>query len=154
MRVAFDTSVLVAALVEGHPFHARAWCWLEAAAGGEIDAECSWHAVAETWSVLTRLPLDPPVGPALARLAIDRLLENVEPVELGAAEYRLAIVRCAGRNLRSGALFDALHLASAEARGTDCLATFNPVDFERLRAEGSPPVVVPPDPPAPPAAGP
>lgn len=148
MRLAFDTSVLVAALVEAHEFHRRATPWIEAAVHRRIEATCSWHAAAETWSVLTRMPLDPPISPPLAEVAIDRLLARVEPVAPAPEHYRLALRRCAERGVRSGAVFDALHLVSAESSGAEGFVTFNAADFERLRAEGSPRILVPPDPPA------
>jgi predicted nucleic acid-binding protein len=146
-KLALDTSVLVAALVEPHPFHARAFRWIDAVSTGRAKAECSWHAAAETWSVLTRLPLEPPISPALAEVAVDRLLQRVEAVEVDRETYRAAVRRCSERGLRSGALFDALHLLSAERRGVDAFVTFNRSDFERMLAEGSPRLVVPPDPP-------
>jgi len=139
--------VLVAALVEPHPHHARALRWIEAAATGKVKAECSWHAAAETWSVLTRLPLEPAISPALAEVAIERLLAKIPGVPIAAETYRAAIRRCSERGLRSGALFDALHLLSAERRGVDAFVTFNRSDFERLAVDGSPRLVVPPDPP-------
>jgi predicted nucleic acid-binding protein len=145
--VALDTSVLVAALVEPHPHHARALRWIEAIGAGKAKGECSWHAVAETWSVLTRLPLEPAISPALAEVAIERLLAKVPAVTVVAETYRAAIRRCSERGLRSGALFDALHLVSAERRGADVFVTFNRSDFDRLHVEGSPRLVVPPDPP-------
>ena len=147
MKVAFDTSVVVAALVEPHPRHHRAICWITAAAADSLTAECSWHAVAETWSVLTRLPIDPPVSPSMAESAIERLIRYVTPIELSDKTYRAAMRRCAERGLRSGSVFDALHLVCAEIRGVDAFVTFNPGDFERLSSSDGPPILVPPDPP-------
>ena len=147
MQVAFDTSVLVAALVASHPMHARAMAWVSAAVRREIVGECSWHAVAETWSVLTRLPTSPPISGAMADIALGRLTERVVPVALEAEVYRAAIRRCAERGLRSGALFDALHLLCAEAAGAEVFLTFNPSDFIRLSRDGGPEITVPPDPP-------
>lgn len=147
MRIAFDTSVLVAGLVGQHPSHDRSICWLEAAASDRFDGECSWHAVAETWSVLTRLPIEPAIGPPIANLAIERLLQRIAPIEVSGEHYWLALRRCAESGLRSGALFDALHMVSAESRNAECLLTFNQRDFERMAQEGGPRIVVPPDPP-------
>jgi predicted nucleic acid-binding protein len=135
-------------VVEPHPSHARAYRWLEEAISGRVQAECTWHAVAETWSVLTRIPLHPAISPALAEVAIGRLLDRIEPVELTGEMYGVALRRCAERSLRSGVLFDALHLACAESREAAAFVTLNPSDFERLRIDSSPPIVVPPDPPA------
>lgn len=147
MRIAFDTSVLVAALIEPHPHHERAVTWLEEAATERLSGECTWHAVAETWSVLTRLPLQPPVSPAMADSAVTRVLERIDAVTIDGTVYLRAMRRCSDRGLRSGALFDALHVASAEERRVDGLVTFNRGDFERLITDESPPIIVPPDPP-------
>jgi predicted nucleic acid-binding protein len=145
--LAFDTSVLVAALVEPHPFHRRALRWVEAVAAGRARGRTSWHAAAETWSVLTRLPLEPAISPAVAEIAIERLLQKIEAVEIDGETYRLAMRRCSERGVRSGAMFDAVHLVAAERSRADALVTFNPADFERLVGEASPRIVVPPDPP-------
>jgi predicted nucleic acid-binding protein len=147
-RLAFDTSVLVAALVEPHPLHARAIPWLAAVRRGEAAGECTTHALAETWSVLTRLPIDPAIAPPLATLAIERLAGLLTVIEVTRDIYWRAMQRCSAQGLRSGALFDAVHLVSAEASGADAFVTFNPGDFTRLALEDRPLVVVPPDPPA------
>ena len=52
------------------------------------------------------------------------------------------------RTLTSGVVFDALHLVTAEEAGAHAMLTFNHADFVRLTDVGSPPIVVPPDPPA------
>ncbi|MCP4897836.1 MAG: type II toxin-antitoxin system VapC family toxin [bacterium] len=148
IRIAFDTSVLVAALVEPHPRHARAFPWLEAAEDGRVEGECTVHALAETWSVLTRLPIDPSIAPPMATAAVERLAAFLEPVELSSDIYWKAMRRCSEHGLRSGVLFDALHLACAESSNVDAFITFNPGDFERLAVTESPAIVVPPDPPA------
>jgi predicted nucleic acid-binding protein len=147
MRVCFDTSVLVPALVAPHPFHARALWWVEAAAKGEIEGVMAWHAAAETWSVLTRLPISPPVTAILAERLVGQLARHIRPLAMAGSHYRAALQRCAERGARSGAVFDALHLVIAEASQAQVLATFNPADFERLSNQSGPRIVVPPDPP-------
>ena len=67
MTVAVDTSVAVPLLVRSHQHHAQVVRWWD---GQELSL--SGHALAETYSVLTRLPGD-------ARLAADdaaRLLDT------------------------------------------------------------------------------
>lgn len=56
MKVAFDTSVLVAGLVEDDPEHARAVSWLTT--DDTMERVAHGHAYAETWSVLTALPIE------------------------------------------------------------------------------------------------
>jgi predicted nucleic acid-binding protein len=55
VKVAFDTSVLAAALVASHRDHARAMVWLSAVSEGTLDGVVSVHALSELWSVLTKL---------------------------------------------------------------------------------------------------
>lgn len=148
MRLAFDTSVLVALLVEPHPSHARTLPWFEAIHEGRATGECTVHALAETWSVLTRLPIEPTISPPMAVVALEDLASMLKVVEVGADGYWRAMGRCSERNLRSGALFDALHLISAEQTGAEAFVTFNPGDFHRLTNGDLPEIVVPPSPPA------
>ncbi len=149
MKVAFDTSVLVAALLEAHPHHKRAQLWLEAVAEKTIEGIFSRHALAETWSVLTRLPLKPRLSGREALHVLDRLRENgFTPVDLTAETYDIAVRRCVDTGLISGAVFDALHLASAEAAEAEVMLTFNVKDFGPLSGEGPPLVLAPPDPPS------
>lgn len=145
--MAFDTSVLVPALSEAHPFHARAINWLDAASSKKIAGVVAWHGLAETWSVLTRLPTHVPVSAATAERMVERVARRLTPLAMTAAVYRRALQRCADRGLRSGALFDALHLAAAEVAKADVFLTFNPGDFERLAAAPGPAILAPPDPP-------
>jgi predicted nucleic acid-binding protein len=146
VKVFFDTSVLVAALTRAHPHHARALVWVEAC-GESIEGLVSWHGLAELWSVLTRLPVSPPVPSALAERMVKRVQAKLKTVNVSVRAYRQSLKRCSERGLRSGAVFDALHLLTAEEAGADLLVTFNAEDFERLAAGARPPIVVPPDPP-------
>lgn len=47
MKVAFDTSAIVPALVASLPEHAAAVGWLDAAKRSRLTATMSWHAVEE-----------------------------------------------------------------------------------------------------------
>lgn len=147
MLVCFDTSVIVPALVESHPFHERASSWLQAASLQKVDGVIAWHGIAETWSVLTRLPLVPAVTPRIAEVMVERLLTKIKPLGMSANVYKESIRRSTERGVRSGALFDALHLVAAEHAEADAFLTFNVRDFERLSKAGGPEIMVPPDPP-------
>lgn len=132
LKIAFDTSVLVAGLVEAHPEFKLAWSWLDAAAEGRIDAVWCTHAYAETWSVLTRLPLPTRLDPAIVNQVLDALTSTAAPAPLVLADYQHAASRCVAAGVRSGAIFDALHLVAAERLSADALLTFNVKDFTRL----------------------
>jgi predicted nucleic acid-binding protein len=83
-----------------------------------------------------------------ARLVVDRLRDHLTLVEPTGDIYDLALSRCASKGHVSGAIFDAIHLMTAEASQADVMLTFNPDDFDRLREPSSPRVLVPPDPPS------
>lgn len=139
--IALDTSVLIPALVVRHPAHGPCLRVLRAAAedGGVICA----HALAETWSVLTRLPLPRPVSPDLAERMVVRLADRLTVVDVDVALQREAIRRCVLAGVRSGAVHDALHLVAAARAGCGSLVTLNARDFERLRVAEDPGIAEP-----------
>lgn len=111
MKVAFDSSVLVAAMVSTHRDDARAVVWLDAVSTGAVQGVVSVHALGELWSVLTKLPVSPPISPKKAREAVDEVLTRFATEPLSVQIYRDALDRCTSKGLRSGAIFDAVHLA-------------------------------------------
>lgn len=108
--LAVDTSVAIPFLVETHPDHAR----VVAAVGGRAMHLCG-HALAETYSVLTRLPGDLAVDPATAAHLIDLTFAPPLLVERTVAEdvhRQLAAARVTG-----GAAYDGLVALAARAHG-------------------------------------
>jgi len=51
MKVLLDTSVLVAAMVEAHPHHVRAFPWLQRVKRKEVTAVLACHSLAELYSM-------------------------------------------------------------------------------------------------------
>ena len=144
MRVLFDTSVLVAALVEAHPNHGLAFPWLEAALSeGPVTGLVATHGLAETWAVLTRLPLVTPLAPMVAHQIVERLARALVVLPADPDLYLASIERCGLQGLRSGAVFDALHLLTAERAEASALVTFNAQDFRRLATPESCGIQVP-----------
>ena len=144
MRVLLDTSVLVPALVPALSQHEKAFPHLESARRGETSLVISGHVLAECYSSLTALPLSPAVTPGQARRLIE---ENVaeaaeEIVSLGAEEYLRVLQRMTDLGLESGAVYDALHVLSAEKTSADELRTFNGADFRRMPPGGGTELVV------------
>jgi predicted nucleic acid-binding protein len=147
VKIAFDTSALVAGLHRAHPRHGRAVVWIDAVAEGRVTGLVTWHALAELWSVLTRLPNPARASPEQALQVVRRVrgVFDVRPVD--PAVYDEALKRCTDRGFSSGVIFDALHLVAAELAGVNALLTFNSSDFLRLAAPTSPRIATPPDPP-------
>ena len=75
MRVFFDTSTLVAAVVEGHPAYALAFPWLRRVKAKTDVGVVAAHSLAELYAILTRLPVRPAIPPGIAReiIAVDIL---------------------------------------------------------------------------------
>lgn len=146
MLVAFDTSVLVAATLTHHQFNARAWPWVEAAELGKLDACICVHALAEVYSTLSKIP--GAMTPAEVLAVVHSLPTVFRIRSTGFSNYVAAAARCAAHGLKSGSIFDALHLVDAEQAGADVLLTFNSADFARIVGPRSPKITVPPDPPS------
>jgi predicted nucleic acid-binding protein len=146
MLIAIDTSVLVAGALEGHAFHHRAFVGQQAIHRGELQAMVSAHALTEVYSVLTKVPNG--LSPAEARVVVSTIRRRVRVVLPTLQTYLAAIERCSVRALKSGAVYDALHLVEAEREGASILLTFNRDDFTRLAEDDRLAIVVPPDPPS------
>jgi predicted nucleic acid-binding protein len=146
MLVALDTSVLVAGALRAHPAHARVSVWQQAINRDEIRGMACLHALAETYSVLTKIPGG--LSPAESRVVVNRIRRRLRIALPTADTYLAAMARCEARSLRSGAIYDALHLIAAECEGADALLTLNPDDFTRLSEGERPTIAVPPDPPS------
>lgn len=106
--LALDTSVAIPLLVSTHRAHAAVVAWWD---GREVAL--SGHAVAETYSVLTRLPGDLRLTPQdAARLLAERF---APPLLLGLKAQRGLVGRLADLGVAGGSVYDALvALAAAE----------------------------------------
>ena len=110
MTVAVDTSVAVPLLVRSHQHHAAVVRWWD---GQELAL--SGRALAETYSVLTRLPGD-------ARLAAEdaaRLLDArfTTPLVLSGGHARKVHVALSRIGIAGGAVYDALVALAAKEHG-------------------------------------
>jgi len=137
MKTFFDTSVLVAAMVDQLTQHERAFSYFSKALEDEWECVSSTHVLAECYATLTALPLVRRVQPQEARILIEtNVMERLTVINLKVSEYRQGLNRVADLGLRSGVVYDALHLGCAEQADCKQLATFNAKDFERLKPRG------------------
>ena len=144
MKVFFDTSVLVAAIVESHPMHPRAFVWLKRAKSSEIQFVTAGHVVAELYAVLTSLPVKPRISPGTAwRLTHENVATVADIITLGVADYRATIKRLSERGVTGGAVYDGLIAAAAAKAGAERLLTLNARDFARVWPEASEIIAVP-----------
>jgi predicted nucleic acid-binding protein len=132
VRVLFDTSVLIPALVTGHQNHAICLPWLQQAEFHQIDGLISTHSLAELYSVLTRLSIKPRPSIQQVEQSLQELLNYLEAIALVKTDYQQAIARMSSLNLPGGGIFDALIAQAALKGNADVLLTLNPKDFTRL----------------------
>lgn len=144
MKTVFDTSVLVAAIVEAHPMHERALPWLQRASRKEIKGCVAPHTLAELYAVLTRLPLRPAISPDLAwRLIRENVLAHFDVVSLLDKDYCAVIENLAALGISGGATYDALIAQAASTCEADQIVTLNSEHFRRVRPDLASRIVVP-----------
>ena len=132
MLVLFDTSVLVAALIVSHPQNSACFPRLKAAESKQIEGFISTHSLAETYSVMTRIPIQPRITPSKTQIIIGNISQHLEIVPLHSDDYLSAIDRMAALNLQGGGIFDAIIAQAALKANVDVLLTLNPNHFTRL----------------------
>lgn len=133
MRILLDTSVLVAAMVEAHPAHVQALPWLQRAKSGTDNGLVAAHSLAELYAVLTTLPLQPRILPAVAQALIKRnVLDVFEVVTLSDKDYEAVIEHLSDLGIIGGATYDALILHAAVKANIDQIVTLNEKDFRRV----------------------
>ena len=143
-QVFFDSSVLVAGMVEAHPSHDRALLWLKKAKAKELGYFVCTHTLAELYAILTRLPMRPRITTGTAaRLIRDNVETPATIVPLSTADYRSVIRDLSERGIAGGSIYDALIAKAARKSSADRLLTFNPEDFERVWPEGAELIHVP-----------
>ena len=137
MKILFDTSVLVAAIVEAHPMHTRALPWLQRAKKEKVTFFVASHTLAELNAVLTTLPLRPKISSSTAwRLIHDNVETSAKLISLSPFEYRATIKQMSELGLTGGIIYDALIVKAAKKSKVERLMTFNSKDFIRVWPDG------------------
>lgn len=133
MKVLFDTSVLVAAMIESHPAHERALPWLQKSKRKEIAAVVAAHSLAELYAILTRLPLKPPISPVIAwQMIRENVLAVLEVIPLSESDYHAVLDHLSQRGITGGVTYAALIAYAALKAQVDQLLTLNERDFRRV----------------------
>lgn len=123
----FDTSVLVAAFLEAHPFHRE--CTKCVASISKENAFCSTHTLAELYVTLTRQPPPQRVPPKIAATIVEMLTKRIKLVTLTPQEYIEVIQSVALSGLSGAVLYDALLLGCARKSGARKIYTLNTSHF-------------------------
>lgn len=132
-KLFFDTSILVAALVQEHPHHVPAAAVLNGVFTRRERAFVSAHGLVELYAVLTRAPEPLLISPGDAwRMIEASLLPWVEPVALTGDEYREVLEEGGRLNLTGGRIYDLIHIRAAQKVGCTRLYTFNVKHFRSM----------------------
>jgi len=125
VRAYFDTTVLVAASVAGHPQHAQSLSTLLAAHGNTATGCVSGHGLSELYAVLI-YPLE------AWKIISANILPNFEIITLTPGMYRDTIESCANHGWIGGRIYDALHLSCARKGACNRIYTLNVRHFQQL----------------------
>jgi predicted nucleic acid-binding protein len=137
-RVFFDTSILLAGLIELGETSAFSQKLMDAVAAGRVSQpHTAWHCCLEFYSVSTRLPEEFRLEPQAAlRLIEEELLARFQVYQLP-GEGRENFFRFAVRDkVIGGRIYDS-HIAEiAKSAGADLVVTENQRDFVGLLRHG------------------
>jgi predicted nucleic acid-binding protein len=127
-----DTSCLVAAVCGWHRDHDATRREIERRAGSGEKLVLAAHSLAETFSVLTRLPEPHRLRPDDALALIEANWGETRLVALAGSDYRATLRRCREVGIGGGAVYDALIAACARKAGVQTLLTWELEGFERF----------------------
>lgn len=146
MDLLIDTSILVASVVEEDGFHfLPSASLIQQIKEKQHRGFISLHSLAEFYASVTAMPLEEPVSPLQARTIIEEsFLAIFECIDFSCSDYRKTIQHVVERELKSGAIYDALIFQSALKKKVSALVTWNVKHFERF-SKGEIKVITPED---------
>jgi len=134
MRVLFDTSALIASLVEEHTAYAIAYPWLQAVIESKETGLLSTHSLAEAYAKLTRIPFASGTLPVrqVESMLLETIARSFTIVALTEDDYSIVITHLAGSGQSGGIIYDALILRAGVKADADRILTLNPKHFQRI----------------------
>ncbi len=136
MTAFFDTSVLVAASLRGHPHHVAALAAVSSVIRGEYKGVLAAHSLAEAYAVLTRMPVRPAIHPSEARRILEEnFVRHFDAVSLRLEEYREVLRDMADAGWIGGLIYDALLLRCARKKPCERIYTLNVAHFQKLASD-------------------
>jgi len=127
-----DTSCLVAAACAWHTRHDSTRKEIERRQAAGETVVLAAHSLAETFSVLTRLPEPHRLRPEDALELIEANWGETRLVSLVGSDYRSTLRRCRDVGLGGSAVYDALIAACARKARVETLVTWDLEGFERF----------------------
>ncbi len=127
---------MVAAVCAWHEHHSRAAAELEQRLEGGETLVVAGPALAETYSVLTRLPAPGRLAPSDAYALLEANFLAAEIATLDGNGYRDLLRQTSDGGVAGGQTYDAVIAACARGASVDTLLTFNERHFKRLAGDG------------------
>ncbi|GCL40362.1 MULTISPECIES: type II toxin-antitoxin system VapC family toxin [Nostocales] len=131
VKILFDTSVLVAAILVKHPHHFPCWSWLEKVKTS-LEGFIITHTLAELFSVISSFPSQPRFSPQITQRLIQENLKEFQIISLTEDDYYQATENMVNLGLTGGAIYDSLIAYSALKIEADKILTLNGKHFLRL----------------------
>lgn len=136
---AFDSSILVAALVTSERHHDQCRTLLASGSFGVWS-----HALVETFNTLTSGKIRPrPSAAQVAKVLRTSILPRASILHLPDALLFTHLDSTESRGVRGGAIFDYLHLATARENKAERFYTLNMSHFQSFWREGDPEIAHP-----------
>jgi predicted nucleic acid-binding protein len=133
MNVLFDSSALVAFLVQDHDDHDRVFQLFKEYVEKDADLYISTHSIAEVYRTLTWGVEYLNYTANEAHTAINHSILSVfDTVNSTKTDYRLVIEFLRRKNLRGAIIYDALIAFASEKIRAKELVTLNTKDFKRV----------------------
>jgi predicted nucleic acid-binding protein len=128
-----DSSCIVPTLLARHPHHGPARHELDQRLERGERMVAAAHALAESYSVLTRMPRPNRLSPTEARrLLRTGFLDRAELAALEASAYEALLVQAPVHGIAGGRIYDAVIAACAAQARVDVVVTFNERHFRPL----------------------
>ena len=134
----FDTSILVAGLIQMDESPSPAQEIMDAIAAGRIATPITaWHCVLEFYSVATRLPGNLRLDPSLAgQLVREEILERFDIYDIPSAARQGFVEAIVRERVAGGRVYDAHIAEAARLAGAELVVTENRRHFVPLMRYG------------------
>jgi predicted nucleic acid-binding protein len=133
----FDTSILVAALLESHPHFEKSNHWLEKIVSKKEKGCISSHTLAELYSSLTTIPVVPRLRPdQVIRLLEESILNHFSVYEFKKEDYLIVLKEASLYSIKGGTIYDALNIHAAKRMKANTILTWNLKHFISIWPEG------------------
>ncbi len=137
MKVFFDTSVLIPALVDQLDNHPASFSVFQSYTSNGHTSFCSTHSLAEFYAVITVLPLPKRISTIEAKMLIEETIINrLQIVSIDQQDYIKAIGSVSEKELSSGIVYDALHVQAAAKSECTRIYTYNINHLRRISPDG------------------